>query len=481
MTDRPKSPSCLSMASGLSADQPINFKEVDNISLRSEMRNHSKYQPLHFKEMDPLYHISKKKDRPESPSCRSEASNYSMDQPTNFKIIEPLEHESKKLDRSESPSCRSEISNCSKDQPTNFKETKPLEHKSKKGRRTGSPSRRSTRSTPSIQRPHHFKESLQSLDSLSQTSGRASSADFSYISMVTDTTSEGTQEPRQNPHSAVPTDVVCDLCTETKHKACKSCMTCLASFCEIHVKDHYTIEAMRRHTLVEVTKNLVILQDNVRLTKTINKERAKNLALKMEIAVLQQKITKLKLPDFICKGKTLKAANVVLDPDTAHCALLISHDGKHVQLGNKTNVHQSAQRFDKSECVLAREGFSSGRHYWQVEVHRDFTIGVTCQSSERKGKINFCPKEGYWCLYHFRQSFTALEDSSIRLQADTLPRVLGVCIDVDEKWVTFYNTETKAHIYTFKDMVLKDGEKIYPVFNITEKTVNLVIRSVKED
>ncbi|XP_007247209.3 uncharacterized protein LOC103032242 isoform X6 [Astyanax mexicanus] len=276
MTDRPKSPSCLSMASGLSADQPINFKEVDNISLRSEMSNHSKDQPLHFKEMDPLYHISKQKDRPESPSCRSEASNYSMDQPTNFKIIEPLEHESKKLDRSESPSCRSEISNCSKDQPANFKETKPLEHKSKKGRRTGSPSRRSTRSTPSIQRPNHFKESLQSLDSLSQTSGRASSADFSYISMVTDTTSEGTQEPRQNPHSAVPTNVVCDLCTEkTKRKACKSCMTCLASFCEIHVKDHYTIEAMRRHTLVEVTKNLVILQDNVRLTKTINKERAK--------------------------------------------------------------------------------------------------------------------------------------------------------------------------------------------------------------
>uniref|UniRef100_A0A3B1JD59 B30.2/SPRY domain-containing protein n=1 Tax=Astyanax mexicanus TaxID=7994 RepID=A0A3B1JD59_ASTMX len=173
------------------------------------------------------------------------------------------------------------------------------------------------------------------------------------------------------------------------------------------------------------------------------------------------------------------SANLTLNPDTAHSALLLSNDGKRVRLGDCITVLQSAQRFDKFECVLAREGFSSGRHYWEVEVNREFTIGVTRQSAQRKGKFTFCPSEGYWCLYHFRQVFTALDESTQRLQVDSVPRVLGVCIDVDEKWVIFYNTETKAQVYIFRNMAFTDGEKIYPLFNTLEKSVCLVIRTAR--
>ncbi|XP_030622908.1 NACHT, LRR and PYD domains-containing protein 12-like [Chanos chanos] len=53
-----------------------------------------------------------------------------------------------------------------------------------------------------------------------------------------------------------PGDVACDFCTGMKLRAVKSCLTCPASLCENHVRLHYTIPALQRHTLVEVTGDL---------------------------------------------------------------------------------------------------------------------------------------------------------------------------------------------------------------------------------
>ncbi|XP_058865721.1 tripartite motif-containing protein 16-like isoform X1 [Acipenser ruthenus] len=51
-------------------------------------------------------------------------------------------------------------------------------------------------------------------------------------------------------------DVRCDFCTGRKFKAVKSCLTCLASYCETHVKPHYEAAAFKRHKLVDATGNL---------------------------------------------------------------------------------------------------------------------------------------------------------------------------------------------------------------------------------
>uniref|UniRef100_W5L7L7 E3 ubiquitin/ISG15 ligase TRIM25-like n=1 Tax=Astyanax mexicanus TaxID=7994 RepID=W5L7L7_ASTMX len=55
---------------------------------------------------------------------------------------------------------------------------------------------------------------------------------------------------------AGPGDVSCDFCTGRKLRAVKSCLTCPASYCETHVKQHYTVAALQRHTLVEATGDL---------------------------------------------------------------------------------------------------------------------------------------------------------------------------------------------------------------------------------
>ncbi|MCJ8747761.1 hypothetical protein PDJAM_G00157040 [Pangasius djambal] len=51
-------------------------------------------------------------------------------------------------------------------------------------------------------------------------------------------------------------DVECDFCTGRKHKAVKSCLMCLTSFCETHVKPHLELPALKKHTLIDASSKL---------------------------------------------------------------------------------------------------------------------------------------------------------------------------------------------------------------------------------
>ncbi|XP_059188017.1 E3 ubiquitin-protein ligase TRIM39-like [Centropristis striata] len=53
-----------------------------------------------------------------------------------------------------------------------------------------------------------------------------------------------------------PGDVPCDVCTGTKLKALKSCLVCLASYCETHLEPHLTVSGLKRHQLINAVENL---------------------------------------------------------------------------------------------------------------------------------------------------------------------------------------------------------------------------------
>ncbi|KAG9278741.1 E3 ubiquitin/ISG15 ligase TRIM25-like [Astyanax mexicanus] len=62
--------------------------------------------------------------------------------------------------------------------------------------------------------------------------------------------------PLAEPTAAEPGDVACDVCTGRRNRACRSCLVCLASYCETHLKPHYESQAFQKHRLVPPARGL---------------------------------------------------------------------------------------------------------------------------------------------------------------------------------------------------------------------------------
>lgn len=68
------------------------------------------------------------------------------------------------------------------------------------------------------------------------------------------------------------------------------------------------------------------------------------------------------------------SVDITLDASTAHPRLIISGDGKQVHCGERHQpLPDNPQRFDRVVCVLAQQGFSSGRYYWEVLFQAGYT------------------------------------------------------------------------------------------------------------
>ncbi|XP_072543255.1 E3 ubiquitin-protein ligase TRIM11-like [Salminus brasiliensis] len=160
------------------------------------------------------------------------------------------------------------------------------------------------------------------------------------------------------------------------------------------------------------------------------------------------------------------AVDVTLDPDTAHPTLILSDDGKLVRDGEtEQDLPDNPERFDYDIYVLGKEGFSSRRFYYEVQVRGNtaWDLGVTSESSNRKDDITLSPEDGYWtvCLRN-ETEYEALDSSSVPLFLKQTPQKVGVFVDYEGGLVSFYDVEARSHIYSFTGQSFT--EKLYPVF-----------------
>uniref|UniRef100_K7FC18 Butyrophilin subfamily 1 member A1 n=1 Tax=Pelodiscus sinensis TaxID=13735 RepID=K7FC18_PELSI len=182
---------------------------------------------------------------------------------------------------------------------------------------------------------------------------------------------------------------------------------------------------------------------------------------------LDEFCTKRQIPWLEEMGASLTsmgATNVTLDPDTAHPELVLSQDRKSVRWGvTRQDLPDTPERFDYWTCVLGCEGFTSGRHCWEVEVGdgQYRAVGVARESVSRKGRINSNPEGGIWAVHWLKDQFLVPTSPDTSLPMSQVPSRIRVCLDCDRGQVTFINAGDEASIFTFPPGSLP-GERIRP-------------------
>ncbi|XP_035856461.1 E3 ubiquitin-protein ligase TRIM21-like isoform X1 [Sander lucioperca] len=161
------------------------------------------------------------------------------------------------------------------------------------------------------------------------------------------------------------------------------------------------------------------------------------------------------------------AVDVTLDPDTAHPKLILSDDGKQVNLGDvRKNLPDNPERFSYRVCVLGKQSFSSDRFYFEVQVKgkTEWTLGVVRESIKRKGSITLSPQNGFWTIaLRDGNKYEAAADPSVLLSLKSPPQKVGVFVDYEEGLVSFYDVDAAAFIYSFTGCSFT--EKLFPFFH----------------
>nr|XP_014263620.2 tripartite motif-containing protein 35-like [Maylandia zebra] len=153
---------------------------------------------------------------------------------------------------------------------------------------------------------------------------------------------------------------------------------------------------------------------------------------------------------------------VILDPNTAYCWLYLSDDLTSVRLGDtKQQLPDNPERNTMYTSVFGSEGFSSGKHSWEVEVgdHPWWSVGLAKESVDRKGECFVSPKYGIWCVLHRSGEYTNGEDQTVTVKKG-LQRI-RVQLNYDRGEVSFYDPGDATHIYTHRDTLT---EKLFPYF-----------------
>ncbi|XP_068192228.1 E3 ubiquitin-protein ligase TRIM39-like isoform X2 [Antennarius striatus] len=174
--------------------------------------------------------------------------------------------------------------------------------------------------------------------------------------------------------------------------------------------------------------------------------------------------------------------DVTLNPVTAYPFLILSDDRKQVKRGEKLQHFRStAQRFDVWSCVVAKEGFNCGRHYWEVFVgdNHDWKLGVISESAQRKGLFDMTPFNGYYAIWWSNKMLRALTAPPLTKVKNPLKlRQVGVFLDAEEGQVSFFNAKSGAHIYSF-NRTGDFSERMFPLLGTGDKEIPLILMTTQ--
>ena len=164
----------------------------------------------------------------------------------------------------------------------------------------------------------------------------------------------------------------------------------------------------------------------------------------------------------------LSAEDVILDPDTANPILSISEDQRRLKWADTQRYQPyNPKRFCMHYCVLGCKSFTSGRHFWEVEVGhgKGWYVGVCKENVEREDWVYIAPHSGFWIMgLSEGNDYCALTDPRTYLTIVNPLQRVGVFLNYESGEVSFYNAMDGSHIYTFPHTAF--FKPLWPVFRI---------------
>ncbi|XP_041068333.1 zinc-binding protein A33-like [Carcharodon carcharias] len=215
---------------------------------------------------------------------------------------------------------------------------------------------------------------------------------------------------------------------------------------------------------LEQKDGVIFLKEEVSRKRRISDEGS-SLSLADGVLSIDKFNSPLPFPVWREMLDAINPVSVNLDVETASPWLEVSEDLKSLR---RTRTQRSppdtGKRFAEWYCVLGSEGFTSGRHYWEVEVdgNRRWRLGVAAESVERKDRVSLSPETGFWTIERVEDQFYIKSSPKSRLPVGQIPGKVGVYLSFESGTVSFYSADTKSHLHSFTGN--KFTEKLYPFF-----------------
>uniref|UniRef100_A0A452RMG7 Butyrophilin subfamily 1 member A1 n=1 Tax=Ursus americanus TaxID=9643 RepID=A0A452RMG7_URSAM len=185
-----------------------------------------------------------------------------------------------------------------------------------------------------------------------------------------------------------------------------------------------------------------------------------------------KKLHREKEEDQQAKEEALKTrVSVTLDPESAHPNLAVSDEKSSVTWKDTTKDP------GKHCSILGREGITSGRCYWVVEIRNgdrsEWSLGVCRGDVERTYWYQECPERGFWAVGGYLQNYCAYSNFVIPLFCRQVPHRVGVFLDLKEGDVSFYNMIDGSHMFSFP--LASSSGTLFPYFMLRSGDVSLTI------
>ncbi|XP_077327102.1 E3 ubiquitin-protein ligase TRIM39-like [Lithobates pipiens] len=149
------------------------------------------------------------------------------------------------------------------------------------------------------------------------------------------------------------------------------------------------------------------------------------------------------------------APDILLDVNTAHNKLHISDDRKTVSMSDRNqNYPETPERFWGYPQVLSSRSFSSGRHYWEMDVGGSdgWVVGMCYPSIDRRGgQSGIGNNKKSWGLYRNGDQYGVIHDSKrIPLPPNSSSNRVRIDLDYEVGQISFYDLcDPIRHLHTF--------------------------------